>query len=199
MFFMAEITMEQIKQLRALTGAGIMDAKKALTEVGGNIEKAVDLLRKAGQLKALKKQTREATQGIVTSYIHGNGTIGALVKLNCETDFVARNDAFKKLAHNIAMQVAAMKPDYIRPEDVPNDILEKEKEIYRAQLKKEKKPENIIEKIIDGKIEKFFSEVCLVKQTFFKDEDKTIEDLITEKIATLGEKIEVGEMKRIQL
>ena len=177
----------------------MMDAKKALEESGGDEGKAIDILRKKGMKAAEKRQDRSANQGVVDSYIHANGKVGAMVVLACETDFVARNDEFKALAHDIALQVAAMNPQYLKPEDVPHDVLEKEREVYRAQLKQEGKPEAMWDKIIEGKLLKFYKEVCLLKQAFVKDDKKTIEGLITEATAKMGEKIEMKEYARMAI
>ncbi|OGY78655.1 MAG: translation elongation factor Ts [Candidatus Kerfeldbacteria bacterium RIFCSPHIGHO2_02_FULL_42_14] len=194
-----EVTAQAIQELRTLTGAGIMDIKKALVESNGNTEAAIKLLREQGKLKALKKQERETKEGIIEAYIHANSQVGSMIELNCETDFVARNKEFQELAHNIVLQVAALNPQYIAPEDVPQEVIEREKMIYQKQLEKEKKPANVLEKIIIGKLEKFFSEVCLVKQKFFKDEKITIEELITSKIGALGENIQVRRIVRMSI
>jgi len=191
---------QTIVQLRNQTGAGMMDCKKALDEAQGDYNKAIDILRQKGELKAAKKlEERTASEGIVYSYIHSNNKAGAMVALACETDFVARTEDFKNLAHEIAMQVVAMMPDYLKPEDVPADVLEHEKEIYTEQLKNEGKPENIIEKIMSGKLDKFYSEVCLLKQPFIKDDTITVEALINQYIAKTGEKIEVNRFVRFQI
>jgi len=176
-----------------------MDAKEVLEKTNGDIEKAIELLRKRGQKIAAEKQSREAKEGWIGHYIHTNGKVAALVELYCETDFVARNAEFKELAHNIAMQIAAMNPSYLSPHDVPEEEKEKEREIYREQMINDKKPKNIIDKIIEGKLSKFYSEICLLKQPYFQDEKKTIEDLVTEKISKLGEKIEIGKFVRLSL
>jgi len=191
--------MDQIRELRQKTGAGVMDAKEVLEKTNGDIEKAIELLRKRGQKIAAEKQSREAKEGWIGHYIHTNGKVAALVELYCETDFVARNAEFKELAHNIAMQIAAMNPSYLSPHDVPEEEKEKEREIYREQMINDKKPKNIIDKIIEGKLSKFYSEICLLKQPYFQDEKKTIEDLVTEKISKLGEKIEIGKFVRLSL
>lgn len=191
---------EQIQKLREKSGAGLMDVKRALEEAGGDEEKAMEILRKKGQKIAAKKQEeRVAKQGIVHSYIHAGGKVGAMILLACETDFVAKNQEFKDLAHDICMQVAAMSPQYISPGDVPEDVINKEKEVYKEQLAKEGKPENVMEKIIKGKLGKFYSEVCLLNQKFIKNDSKTINDLIVEITAKLGEKIEVKRMARFSL
>jgi len=188
-----------IIQLRAQTGAGMKDCREALEEAKGDLEKAVEILRKKGAKIANKRAEKEASEGIVYAYIHANNKIGALVELNCETDFVAKNEEFRKLAHDLAMQIAAQSPLYIAPEDVPAEVLNKEKELYKDQLLAEGKPEKMLAKIIEGKIAKWQEEVCLLKQAFIKNEDITIEDLINEKIASLGEKIQVGGFCRKQI
>ncbi|MFH1838652.1 MAG: translation elongation factor Ts [Candidatus Kuenenbacteria bacterium] len=188
-----------IKQLRERTGLGMMDCKKALEESNKDIEKAIEFLRKAGTIKAAKKAERETKEGLIDSYIHPGGRIGALVKVNCETDFVARNEEFKTLVHNIAVQIAASDPQFLKPEDIPEEIKEKEKDIFREQLKKEKKPEAIMDKIIEGKLQKFYSEVCLIKQPFFKEEKITVEELINQTISKLGENIQIAEFTRYKL
>ncbi len=191
--------MEQIKALREKTGAGIVDVKKAFDEANGDEVKAIEILRKRGQDKALKKGDRETHEGVVVSYIHSNSRIGALVKLYCETDFVARNEEFKELAHDIAMQVVASAPQYLHPEDVPAEAVEKEKEIWTAQLAKEGKPAEMLEKIMGGKEQKFRNEISLLAQPFVKDPSKTIEALITEKIHKIGENIQVGSFVRYEM
>lgn len=192
-------TLEIIKQLRAETGAGMVDVKEALDEAGGDSDKARELLRKKGLKIAAKKQARETGQGIIDAYIHPPGRIGAMVTLLCETDFVARNDEFKNLAHEIAKQVAAMNPKYLKSEDVAQEELDKEKEIYKEQMKDEKKPDEVIEKILEGKMQKYFEQVCLLEQPYIMDDKKKIKDLITEGTAKLGEKIEIREFSRIEL
>jgi len=192
--------LEQIQKFREKTGAGIMDAKKALQEADGDEEKALEILRKKGQKIAAKKQEeRVAKEGIVCSYIHAGGKVGAMVLLACETDFVAKNEEFQELAHNICMQIAAMSPQYVSSNEIPADIISKEKEVYTEQLKKEGKPENVMEKIIEGKLNKFYEEVCLLNQKFIKDDSKTINDLIAEMTAKIGEKLEVKKMSRFSL
>lgn len=187
-----------ITQLRTSTGAGIVDCKDALTEAGNNLEKAVEILRKKGQSSVAKRMGRVAREGAVTSYIHG-AKIGVLLELMCETDFVARTEDFQTLARELAMHVAASAPVYVRPEDVPATVVEKEKEIYREQLKSEGKPENMMEKILEGKVKKFYDEQCLIEQVFFRDETKKVGDVIAEVIAKTGEKIEVGRFVRFVL
>ncbi len=196
---MAEITSDMIKELREKTLAGMLDCKKALVECGGDMEKAVEYLRKKGLSSAAKKSARSAKEGIVTAYIHSNNKVGVLLELNCETDFVARNGEFQALAKDIAMQIAAASPQYVSSEDVPADVIEKEREIYREQMKDSGKPANVVEKIIDGKVKKFFSEVCLLDQEFIKDNKLTVNDLIKNMIATLGENITVGRFERFQI
>lgn len=191
---------QDIVKLRTMTGAGMLDCKKALDEAGGDMEKAAEILRQKGQAKAAKKMAeRETKEGLVHAYIHANGKVGAMVEVFCESDFVARNEIFQELVHDIAMQITATDPLYIRPEDVPEEVVEKEKDLVRQDLQGEAKPEQVIEKIIQGKMNKYFEEVCLLKQPFIKDEDKTIEDLINERIAQLGEKIEIGRFCRFAI
>ena len=196
---MAEISTDLIKELRVKTQAGMLDCKKALKETDGDLDKAVDLLRKKGLASANKKMEREATEGIVASYIHNNHKIGVLMELWCNTDFVAKNDDFKTLARELCMQIAAANPLYVNVEDVPEDIKDKEKEIYSDQMKDSGKPENVIEKIVVGKLNKYFSEVCLLEQEFIKDPKVKIKDLIKEKIALYGENITVGKFSRFQI
>lgn len=192
------VTPEQVKELRERTSAGIMDCKKALTEAGGDMEKAVIILRERGLAKAAKKAGRVASEGIIDSYIHGNGRIGVLVEVNCETDFVARNEEFKNLVKDIAMQIAASNPKYISKEDVPEEVIKKEREILKVQAMNEGKPEHIAEKIVDGRIEKFYEENCLLEQPFIKDPDKKVSQLIMEKIAIIGENITVSRFTRYE-
>ena len=185
-----------VKSLRDKTGAGMMDCKKALVETKGNLDKAVDHLRKSGIAKAEKKGERIAKEGLVFSYIHHGGRLGVLVELNCETDFVAKTEGFSDLAHNLAMQVAATNPLSISREDIDNTILEREKAIYSDQAKESGKPENIIDKMVNGRIEKFYAESCLLEQQFIKDPDRKIGDLMTEAVATLGENIVINRFIR---
>ena len=194
-----EITSEKVKELRDKTGAGMMDCKKALAESGGDLQKAIDHLRKKGAAMAVKRADRAANQGQVEAYIHAGGRIGSIVEVNCETDFVAKTDDFKSLTRDIAMQIAAMNPLYISRDDVPKDVIDRELEIYRTVGKNEKKPENILEKIAVGKLEKFYQDMCLVEQTFIKDSGKTIRDLILDMTAKTGEKITVRRYKRFHL
>ena len=193
------ITAKQIADLRAKTGIGMMDCKRALEEASGEEDKAVDILRKKGAMKAAKKAERETKAGIVESYIHANGTIGVLVEILAETDFVTRNDEFKEFAHDVALQIAAMNPKYVSKEEVPADALEKEKQFLMEQTKAEGKPEAIAEKIVEGRIGKFYEENCLLYEPFIKDNTKTIEDLLTEKIAKIGEKIVISRFCRFEI
>ena len=196
---MAEITTQMIKELREKTGAGIVDCKKALQEANGDMEKAVEILRKKGAAKAAKKADRATAEGIVVSYIHAGGKVGTLVELNCQTDFVARTENFKILGHEIAMQVAAMAPEYLSKEDVPAEVIEKEKEILKQQALSEGKPEHIVEKIVEGRLNKFYSEKCLLDQPWIKDDSKTIADLVREYITKLGENIRVKRFCRFEV
>jgi len=195
---MTTISAELVKNLREKTGAGMMECKKALTGSNGDFEKAVDLLRQKGLASAVKKAGRTASEGLIESYIH-MGKLGTMIEVNCETDFVAKTDDFKELAKDIAMHVAAASPLYLTREDVPQEVLEREKEIYKAQVAG--KPAQVVEKIIEGKLEKYFSDTCLVDQIFIKDPDqkKKIRDLVTEKIAKLGENIIIRRFARFQL
>jgi len=192
------ITAEMVKQLRERTGSGMMDCKKALTESNGDIEKAIEYLREKGLAAAAKKSGRIAAEGIVDAYIHGNGRIGVLVEVNVETDFAAANEEFKQLVKDIAMQIAAAKPEYVRREEVPAEVIEKEMNILRAQARNEGKPEKIIEKMVEGRIEKFYKDVCLLEQPWIKDPDKTIKQLVTEKISLIGENINVRRFARFE-
>lgn len=188
-----------IKQLRERTGAGMMDCKEALEESRGDFAKAEEILRKKGQKIVASKSQRVIKAGTIGTYLHSNEKIAALVEVGCETDFVSRNAEFKELAHDLAMQVAATNPSYLGPEDVPAAVLEKEKEIYRTEVQNSKKPAQIIEKIIEGKLEKFYQANCLMKQSFIKDEKITIEDLVKAKIAKLGENIQVRRFIRFEI
>ncbi|MEA4925403.1 MAG: translation elongation factor Ts [Syntrophomonadaceae bacterium] len=194
-----EVTAALVKELRERTGAGMMDCKKVLVETCGDIEKAVDELRTKGLAKAAKKAGRVASEGVVVSYIHGKGRIGVLVEVNCETDFVGNTDEFRQLAYDIAMQVAATNPGYLSREDVPADELEHEREVLKAQAREEGKPEKVIEKMVEGRIEKFYKENCLLEQAFIKDPDKTIQALIHENVAKIGENITVRRFTRYEL
>ncbi len=194
-----EITAQMVKQLREATGAGILDCKKALQEAGGDMERAVEILREWGIAKAAKKVGREAREGIIGHYVHMGGKMAAIVEVNCETDFVARTPEFQQLAKDLAMQVVAARPRWVRREDVPQEVIEKEKEILRAQLADSGKPPQIVERIIEGKLNKWFEEVCLLEQPFIRDEDKTVGDLIQEYIAKLGENIVVRRFARFEI
>lgn len=193
------IDIKLITQLREQTGAGIAACREALEETEGNIEKAVELLRKKGAKIAGKRSDKETGEGIIYAYIHANNKVGALIELNCETDFVAKNEEFKNLAHDLSMQIVAQNPLYLQPEDVPEEVIKKEKEIIKEGLLSEGKPEDMLDKITEGKINKWYEEVCLLKQPFIKNEDINIEELINEKIASLGEKIKVGSFCRKQV
>lgn len=188
-----------VKELREKTGAGMLDCKKALEEANGDLTKAAELLREKGLAAAAKKSDRIATEGVVESYIHAGGRIGVLVEINCETDFVAKTDNFKDFARDVAMQIAATAPKYVRREEVSQDEIEKEKEILKAQALNEGKPEKIVEKMVEGRIGKYYEEYCLMEQSFIKDPDKTIETLLKEKIATIGENISIRRFARFEL
>lgn len=192
------ITADMVKQLRERTGAGMMDCKKALNETNGDMNKAIEFLREKGLAAAAKKSGRIAAEGLVEAYIHGDGRIGVLVEVNIETDFAARNDEFKSFVKDIAMQIAASKPEYIKRDEVPAHVIEKEKEILRAQALNEGKPEKIVDKMVEGRIEKFYKEVCLLDQPFIKDPDRTIQQMLTEKIATIGENINIRRFVRFE-
>lgn len=193
------MSLEQIKKIREITGAGMVDVKKALDEAKGDDAKAIDILRKNGQAKALKKSDREAKEGIIGSYMHSNNKICAMVKLYCETDFVARNIEFQELAKDIAMHISAMSPKFLSPAEVSTDLIEKEREIWSEQLKNEKKPKEIMDKIMEGKENKFREEISLLSQPFVKNPDITIQELITEKIGKIGENIQIGDFARFEL
>ncbi len=193
------ITAQMVKELREKTGLGMMDCKNALVETDGNLENAVDYLRKKGALKAAKREGRATSEGRIGSYIHMNGKIGVLLELNCESDFVAKTDQFAEVVKDLCMQVAASAPLWIAPEDVPEDVIAKEKDIYMSQAKEAGKPEKILEKIAEGKLNKFYEDMCLLEQKFVKDTDKTVREMIKEKIAQLGENITVGRFTRFQL
>ena len=193
------ITAAQVNELRKVTGAGLMDCKKALTETGGDHEKAVDYLRKKGLAAASKKAGRAATEGLVGSYIHAGGKIGVLVEVNCETDFVARNENFQAFVKDIAMHIAAAAPQFVRREEVPADVVEREKDIYRAKARETGKPENIIEKIIEGQVNKFYADICLLEQPYVKDSDKSVQQFLNETIAAIGENISVRRFTRYAL
>lgn len=194
-----EITSSMVKELRTKTGAGMMDCKEALAAVDGDFEKAIDFLRKKGLSAATKRSSKVAKDGTVASYIHMGGRIGVMVEINCETDFVAKTDDFQTMARDIAMHVAASNPQYVRSDEVPEEALEREKEIYRSQLREEKKPEKIWDKIIEGKLKKYYEDVCLVDQKFVKNQDITVGTLISNMIAKTGENIVIRRFARFQL
>lgn len=193
------ITAEQVKKLRDQTGVSMMECKRALEQSNGDYDKALEFLKLKSKDVALKKSEREAKQGIIEAYIHSNGKIGVLLELNCETDFVARNQEFKELAHDLAMHIAGMDPKYISPEDIPEEIIETEKIIYEKQFADTDKPKKVIDQIIDGKIKKFSQEICLLTQPFVKNSDITVKELIEEKIAKLGENIKIRRFVRYEL
>ena len=196
---MSTISASVVKELREMSGAGMMDCKKALTEASGDLEKAIDILRKTGIAKARKKSGRSAKEGLIFPYIHPGSKLGVLLELNCETDFVANTDDFKDLANDICMHIAATSPLSVKVEDVSKEIVEKEKEIYTEQAQKSGKPENIVEKMVEGRLKKFYQENVLLEQNFVKDPSKTIMDLITEKVSVLGENIIVTNFSRFQV
>ncbi len=193
------ISAGMVKELREKTGAGIMDCKKALKECDGDLEKASEYLKKKGIADASKKSGRIAAEGTVASYIHMGGKIGVLVEINCETDFVAKTEDFQELSKNISMQIAAAKPLYVKREDVPQEVINSEKEIYKTQALESGKPEKIVDKIATGKLEKYFSEICLLEQKFIRDPDKTVEEIVKETIAKTGENIVIRRFTRYEL
>ena len=195
----AVVSASVVQELRLKTGAGMMDCKKALTESQGDIEKAVEILRKKGIASAEKKAGREAKQGSIVSYIHGGGRIGVMVEINCETDFVARNEAFQEFSKDVAMHIAATNPAFLKRDEVPSGVLDKEKEILMAQAKEQGKSDNVIEKIVQGRVEKFYSENCLMEQPFVKNPDITIEEYLKQTIAKVGENILVNRFVRFEL
>jgi elongation factor Ts len=194
-----EITTEMIKELRGATGAGVLDCRKALTEAQGDYEKAVDYLREKGIATAAKRADREASQGMVELYSHGDGRVGVMVEVNCETDFVARSEGFRTLAHELALQIAASAPRYVRENEIPEEVLEHEAEIARARAKEEGKPDNILEKIVAGRLEKFKDEAVLMRQPYIRDEELTVEKLVLQTIASTGENIVVRRFQRWEL
>ncbi|MGI6038523.1 MAG: translation elongation factor Ts [Limnochordia bacterium] len=193
------ISASMVKELRERTGSGMMDCKRALEATNGDMEKAVAYLREQGLAAAAKKAGRIASEGIVDSYIHMGGRIGVLIEVNCETDFVAKTDQFKNFVRDMAMHVAASKPEFVSRDEVPADVLEQEKQIYKAQALKEGKPEKIVDKIVTGRLEKFYQEICLLEQPFVKDPDKTIEELLKETISQLGENISIRRFVRYEM
>jgi elongation factor Ts len=196
---MAEISAQMVKELREATGAGVLDCKKALVESNGNFEIAVEELRKKGLAAAAKKASRETNEGLIGHYIHSGDKVAALVEVNCETDFVARTDAFQQLARDLAMQVVASRPIYVSREEIPADTLEHERTIYKDQMADSGKPAHIVEQIVEGKLEKWYSEQCLLEQPFIKDPNVTIQDLLKSSIASLGENIQVRRFARLEV
>ena len=194
-----EISIELVKDLRQRTGAGVIDCKAALLEAKGNMEAAIDYLRRKGLATAAKKAGRIATDGMVSSYIHAGGKMGVLVEVNCETDFVAKTEDFQTFVKNIAMHIAAANPQYIRREEIPEEVMERERAIYRTQAQEAGKPQKIIDKIVEGKMERFYSEVCLLEQTYVRDPDLTIKELLDAMIAKIGENISIRRFARFQL
>ena len=196
---MADITAKMVQELRAATGAGILDCKKALEEHGGDFDAAVESLRKKGLAKAAKKADRDANEGTIGYYVHTNSKVASMVKLNCETDFVARTEQFLQLARDIAMHITASRPLYVERTQVASDAVDKEKEIYREQMANSGKPAHVVEKIIEGKLDKWYSEVCLLEQPFIKNPDVTIQAMLTDAIASLGENIKIGGFSRLEI
>lgn len=193
------ITASMVKELRERTGVGMMDCKKALQDANGDMERASELLRERGLAAAAKKAGRIAAEGIVDSYIHGGGRIGVLLEVNCETDFVARNQEFRTFVRDIAMHIAASNPQYVSRDDVPEEVIEKEREILRVQAINEGKPEKIVDKMVEGRIKKFFEDVCLLEQSFVRDSDKTVLEVLNEKIATIGENMSIRRFVRYEM
>jgi len=191
-----EISVELIKKLRDATGSGILDVKEALQNADGDFEKAVDYLRQKGLAKAAKRSDRDASEGLVELYSHGDGRVGVMVEINCESDFVARSDAFREFAHNVALQIAASAPKWVKEDQVPDEVIEREKEIARTRYKEEGKPDNIIDKILEGMVVKFKADSCLLSQAYIRDEDITIQELLHEKIASIGENIVIRRFQR---
>lgn len=196
---MAEISAEMVKNLRTATNAGILDCKKALTDADGDFEKAVEILRKKGLSSAAKKATRDTKEGIIGHYIHSGAKMASMVELNCETDFVARTEQFQQLAKDLALHVVAARPQFLSRENVPQDLIEREKNIYREQMISSGKPAQVIDKIVEGKLDKWYSEACLLEQPFAKDPDVKIQDLLTTAIASLGENIKIGRFERLEI
>lgn len=194
-----QISKDLIRELRNKTGAGVMDCKQALSESGGDIQKAQDILRAKGSIVAIKRSARDTKEGLISSYVHSGSKLGVLLEMNCETDFVAKTSEFSQLAKELAMQIAAMDPLWIKPEDVPEEVIEKEKELYRKQAKESGKPEKVIDKIAQGRLEKYFTQVCLLEQPYIKDPKLKVKDLITETVTKLGENIRVGRFTRFKV
>ncbi len=196
---MADITAAMVKVLRDQTGSGMMDCKKALVETDGNVEKAVDFLRKKGLAKAQKRAGRTTSEGVIFPYIHPGSKLGVLVEINCESDFVAKTEDFLDFAKNIAMHVAASNPEGLNPEDIPEELVNKEREIYRSQALEQGKPENIVDKIVEGQVQKFYKESCLLSQPYIREPKKTVQDILTEAIAKIGENIQIRRFARFQI
>lgn len=193
------ISAQMVKELRQATGAGVLDAKKALEATDGNFDQAVDLLREKGAARAAKRADREASEGVIELYAHPGNRVGVILELNCETDFVARNEQFKTLAHDLALHIAAMNPRYLSPEEVPSDLVDREVEVLKSQALAEGKPENIVEKIVSGRISKYYEEICLLEQPFVKDDKIKIKDMITNAVSTIGENIKIRRFERYEL
>ena len=193
------ITATQVKELRGVTGAGVLEAKKALEQTNGDFDKAVDILREKGAARAAKRADRSAKEGLIELYAHPGNRVGVMLELNCETDFVARNDQFRELAHNLALHIAASSPRYLKPEDVPTEELEREMSVLKAQAMAEGKPEAIAEKIVAGRINKYYEEICLLEQPFVKDEKVKIKDMLTDAIRTTGENVIIRRFARFEL
>jgi len=193
------VTTEQVKELREKTGAGLMDCKRALTEANGDLEQALDVLRKQGIEVARKREGKSASEGTVASYVHAGDQIGVLVEVNCETDFVARTERFKEFAQDAAMQVAALQPKWVAPEDVPEEALDRERNVLREQAQKEGKPEHIVEKMVEGRLSKFYEEFCLLKQPYIRDDSVTIEDKLNELVTAVGERVVIRRFVRFQV
>jgi elongation factor Ts len=191
-----EISLDQIKKLRDATGSGILDVREALQNSEGDFDKAVDYLRQKGLAKAAKRSDRDASEGVIELYNHGDGRVGVMVEINCETDFVARSDDFRQFAHEVSLQIAAAAPRWVKAEQVPDEVIEREKEIARTRYKEEGKPDNIIDKILEGMIEKFKAEFCLLQQAYIRDENLTIQELLHEKISSIGENIVIRRFER---
>jgi len=196
---MAEITAEMVKLLREATNAGVLDCKKALTETNGDFDAAVEILRKKGLATAAKKASRDANEGLIGTYVHPGSKVASIVEVNCETDFVARTDEFQQLARDLAMHVTAARPLWVARENVPADVIAKEREVYAEQMANSGKPAQVVERIVEGKLDKWFSEVCLLEQPFIKDPDINIKDLLTNRIASLGENIKVRRFSRLEI
>ena len=196
---MAAVSAQQVKELRQQTGAGVLDCKEALEATGGDFEKAAAYLREKGMAAAAKRADREALEGLIGSYVHAGSKVAALVEVNCETDFVAHTDEFQELTHDLAMQVVAANPQYLRPEDIPAEVLEQEKAVYRAQMADSGKPEEIVDRIVEGKLGKFYEETCLLEQPFIKDSAITVGELVQQKNALLGENIVVRRFARLEV